>query len=78
MTTHGRAIGIVAGLAMLRPGTVLACAVCFSASSGRVLATYVLTAAAMTVLPLLIVGGLAVWIRRRLRSAAEPPQSFQA
>ena len=68
------------GLLALTPATSLACPVCFAGSSEHVLATYVLTAAVMTALPLAIVGGFAVWLRRRFRAAAAPeaPQSSQA
>jgi hypothetical protein len=69
-----------AGVLALTPATSLACPVCFAGSSEHVLATYVLTAALMTALPLAIVGGFAVWLWRRFRAAAAPesPQSSQA
>ncbi|HZP43431.1 MAG TPA: hypothetical protein VFD84_18230 [Candidatus Binatia bacterium] len=78
MTAARSRMAVAAALAVLAPAAALACPVCFSASSARTLATYVATAAAMTALPLLIVGGLALWVRRRLRTAAEPRQSCQA
>jgi hypothetical protein len=60
-------------LAMLSPTAALPCPVCFSNSSERVMASYVLTAGFMTALPLLIVGVFALWLRRRFRAAGMSP-----
>lgn len=60
-------------LTILSPAVALSCPVCFSGSSERVLASYVLTAGLMTTLPLLIVAAFAVWLHRRFKAAAAPP-----
>jgi hypothetical protein len=53
---------------LLRPATVPACPVCFSAVNERVLSTYHLTAALMTLLPLVILGSIIGWLYLRFRS----------
>ncbi len=58
---------------MLSPAVALSCPVCFSGSSERVLESYVLTAGLLTMLPLLIVAAFAVWLHRRFKAAASPP-----
>ena len=57
------------------PAAAAACPVCFSGVSERVLETYYRTAAAMTLLPLIVVGVLGVWLRRQFKRAAPPPAS---
>jgi hypothetical protein len=57
-------------VALVVPGVCLSCPVCFGGASERVLETYHLTAAAMTLLPLLILGVFALWLHRRFRAAA--------
>jgi hypothetical protein len=56
--------------AMAGPTPALACAVCFVGSADTVPA-FVGTAVALSVLPFILMGGLALWLRRRLR--AVPP-----
>jgi membrane protein DedA with SNARE-associated domain len=68
--TPSRARTVVALLGALVPGVAAACPVCFAGGNPRVLETYYLTAVAMTVLPLLIVGVFALWLHRRFRDAA--------
>lgn len=68
---------LVLALVAVVPARSLACPVCFSAVNTSVLETYYWTAALLTVLPFVLAGVFAVWLRRRLRSAAAA-QSFQA
>lgn len=71
-----RTVGVAALLVVIvHPAPSSACAVCFSAASVRVLGAYHLTAALLTLLPLALVATFALWLRRRLRQAA---QSLQA
>ena len=63
-------------LAALRPGAALACPACFSASTDGVLVAYLVSAVVMTLLPLALVGGLVLWVRRRGEPSAS--QSSQA
>lgn len=71
-------------LAVLHPAAAYTCPVCFSAAKEGVLETYLLSAAFMTLLPLLIMGAFAAWLRRRLKSASgsdgrqSTAHSFQA
>lgn len=60
-----------AGLALL-PREALACSVCFFGKED-VLIVYLGTALAMSVLPLALIGGLTLWLRRRLRTRAVEP-----
>jgi hypothetical protein len=75
-TTAGvRAARLGAALAALAPTTATACPVCFGATSERVLHSYYATAAALTVLPLLLVGGFVLWLLRqgqRSNAAGDP------
>jgi hypothetical protein len=52
----------------------LACPVCFSQANQGVLEAYYLTAALMTLLPLLIVGCIGAWLHRRQRASLEAAQ----
>ena len=53
----------------MQPVAAVACPVCFSAANGRVLEMYYLTAALMTLLPLAVLGTVAVWLRHRFNAA---------
>jgi len=61
-------------VAMLAAAPAHACPACFSASGPGVLATYVLTAGLMTLLPLGIVAVFAVWLRGRARASPRSPE----
>jgi hypothetical protein len=62
------AVGIVA--IILHPAATWACPACFGASSQAVWKTYLLTAAALTLLPFAIIGTIAGIVRRVQRQAA--------
>lgn len=51
------------------PGASDACAVCFQARSDASRVAFIASTAAMTGLPLLVVGGVAWWVRRRFAHA---------
>jgi hypothetical protein len=59
-----------AALAALGPAVATACPVCFGATSERVLHSYYATAAALTLLPLMLVGGFLAWLLRQGRESA--------
>ncbi len=69
---------IRAGLAIVclsLPGWAEACPVCFSSATEEVLHTYYLSAAMLTLLPLLVIGtlvGLFVFSLRRARGTQSP------
>jgi hypothetical protein len=64
---HRRWLRVLPGVAFataLQPALAAACPACFSAVNERVLETYYLTAAFMSVLPLVIAAAFALWLRR--------------
>lgn len=63
------ALGSLVAPAALLPGVALACPVCFSGKA-NVLPVYVGTAALLTVLPFLLLGGIFLWFRRQARARA--------
>jgi hypothetical protein len=71
---HRGGAALVTATALLVPAVAIACPLCFSATDERVLNAYYLTAAGLTLLPLLIVGIFASWLHRRLGGGA-PPRS---
>ncbi len=58
-------------LIALLPRLACACPACFAASSERVLPSYYLTGAFMTLVPVVIVGLLARWLRQRFKDEPE-------
>lgn len=61
---------LVASAALLAaPAPLLACSVCFAAANRGVLQTYYLTAAMLTLLPLLIVAAIGAWLYLSYRRA---------
>jgi hypothetical protein len=64
------AAGLGTLLAALWPAVGTACPVCFGAASERVLHSYYATAAALTVLPLVLVGGFVAWLIRGMGGGA--------
>lgn len=58
-------------LVTLLPRLARACPACFAASNERVLPTYYLTGVFMTLVPLVIVGVLARWLRQRFKDEPE-------
>jgi high-affinity Fe2+/Pb2+ permease len=51
----------------LAPGAALACSVCMSGRDDETRAAFLATTGLLTALPLLMVGGLVWWLRRRAR-----------
>ena len=56
-------------LVLFVPGVAEACAVCFQAKSDAARVAFIFSTAAMTFLPLLVVGGVAWWVRRQFVQA---------
>ncbi len=51
------------------PGVAEACAVCFQAKTDATRIAFIASTAAMTFLPLAVVGGVAWWVRRKFVQA---------
>ena len=51
------------------PGAAEACAVCFQAKTDATRVAFIASTAAMTFLPLAVVGGVAWWVRRKFVQA---------
>jgi hypothetical protein len=62
-------IGALGGIACFLPSAALACPNCFSSTNEGVLKTYYLTAALLTLLPLVMIGGFVTWLYRRSKQA---------
>jgi len=54
----------------LVPAPALACPFCYGASDPRTLHAFYVSTAAMTLMPLLLIGGFAIWISRAYGKAA--------
>jgi len=62
-----RTVALLVVLALLAlPGAAEACSVCFSATEENRMA-FLVTTGLLTALPLAILGGIGLWLRRRLR-----------
>lgn len=59
------------GLTVAAPSVAHACPVCFDPRDENRIA-FLITTAFLSVLPLAMVGGLALWLRGRWRQAEEP------
>lgn len=59
------------------PETAHACAVCFDAN-GEVRMAFILTTVFLTMLPLAVVGGTGLWLRRRHREIVKENAGFDA
>jgi hypothetical protein len=57
-------------LSFAAAGSAEACAVCFQAKTDASRIAFIATTAAMTALPLLLIGGVVYWVRSRFRSQA--------
>jgi hypothetical protein len=63
--------GVVAGVAAalaLAPGAALACSVCMAGRTEEQRNAFLATTGVLSALPLLMVGGLMWWLRRRARA----------
>lgn len=56
--------------ALAAPGAALACAMCVSGRDDDVQAAFAIGSAFLSVLPLLLIGGGVLWLRRRARRIA--------
>jgi len=67
---------IVGVLLAVVPETAEACAVCFQAKSDASRVAFIVTTAGMTFLPLIVIAGVAWWVRRQFvkAEAAEAPR----
>jgi cbb3-type cytochrome oxidase subunit 3 len=64
-------LSLAAGaLGLALPGAALACAMCVSGRDDDVKAAFVIASAFLTLLPLLLIGGGVLWLRRRARRIA--------
>jgi hypothetical protein len=64
---------VAVAILVLAPKASLACAVCFQAKSDATRIAFIASTAAMTFLPLAVVGGVAWWVRRKFVQAEAPP-----
>lgn len=64
--------GFAAALIVTSPALAEACAVCGAARSEASRDAFIATTVFMTLLPLLAIGGVVLWLRRRARRLAEP------
>ena len=66
-----KALGVSAGffLLLLAPRLSEACAVCSAGREDETRTAFIVSTAGMTLLPLVLVGGLIWWIRRRILGA---------
>ena len=58
---------VPAALLLFAPQAVHACAVCFGGQEGDTRMAFILTTVFLTFLPLLMIGGVVWWFRRRFR-----------
>lgn len=68
---HLRAAALALGLALLTAAPAAACPVCFDAED-EAREAYLATTAVLSLLPLALAGGAALWVRRRLRERELP------
>ena len=58
---------LVAAAVVLSPRVALACSVCSAGRDDETRAAFIATTGFMTLLPLVLIGGLVWWLRRRAR-----------
>ena len=63
-------IALAAALWLLAPGAAWACSVCSAGRDDETRVAFLATTGLLSVLPLLLVGGLVWWLRRRARELA--------
>ncbi|MEN8184500.1 MAG: hypothetical protein ABFS46_18395 [Myxococcota bacterium] len=68
------AILLAPALLLSAPRAAEACSVCSAASSDSVRDAFLVTTVFLSVLPLLLVGGFAWWLRRRTRELQAAPE----
>ncbi len=62
----------------LAPNTAFACAVCFTGRSDETRIAFIATTVLMTALPLLMIGSLVWWLRRRAQQIQREQESNAA
>ncbi len=67
--------GFAAVLALWAPRVAHACSVCGAGRDDETRAAFLITTGFLTVLPLLLVGGVVWWLRRRARELEETSPS---
>jgi len=67
-TRLARALATVAGVS-LAPASAFACPFCYAASSPRTLHAFYVSTVALTLMPLMLIGGFAIWISRAYSKA---------
>ena len=72
------AAALAVGMLLVLPGTAEACAVCFQAKTDASRIAFIATTAFMTVLPLLLIGGVAYWVRSRFVAAQTTDSTGEA
>jgi hypothetical protein len=65
---------LAALLLLVAPEAAQACSVCSAAETDSVREAFLVTTVLLSVLPLLLVGGFAWWLRRRVRELEADPQ----
>ena len=68
------AVLLAALLLLAAPEAAQACSVCSAAETDSVREAFLVTTVLLSVLPLLLVGGFAWWLRRRVRELEAEPQ----
>ena len=75
----GWVLVMAAALLLAAPEAAEACSVCSAAQDDSVREAFLVTTVFLSVLPLLLVGGFAWWLRRRVREleagSEQPPHS---
>jgi hypothetical protein len=71
MRARVAALSALLGLLIILPDAADACAVCFQGRSDASRVAFIATTAAMTFLPLGVIGGMAWWVRRQFVKADE-------
>jgi len=68
-TSFAASLLLALSAVLIAPGAALACAVCFQAQTDASRIAFIASTAAMTVLPLAMIGCFVWWVRSRFRKA---------
>jgi len=74
--SNARLAGIAALLLLWWPGVASACAVCFSGRSDETRTAFLVSTVFLTFLPLILLGGVVWWLRRRHQELEAAPQEL--
>jgi hypothetical protein len=69
---------MVSTVALLVPRLAAACAVCFTGRADETRIAFIATAGLLTVLPMLLIGSLVWWLRRRAQQIRDEHESASA